>query len=216
MGGRPWSRGCGGARGPGAVAEGLTSESRAGVGTELRIRVEDKEGLYWARSQSHFPFGRGRNGSSQPPRASSAPGLGEGRRGRRNLSRRRLVGSEEGERRGGGQRVWAFPGLSAGRVELGAWQPCRFSFLLSPCALRYVLFLESVPSQRSDSHSHSPPFPAAGPRRSLPSGQLVGRSLPDLIVWDCRAICLPVLSERLSSTVAVEFILWNQNLFRNI
>lgn len=69
-------------------------------------------------------------------------------------------------------------------------------FLLSPCALRYVLFLESVPSQRSDSHSHSPLFPAAGPRRSLPSGQLVGRSLPDLIVWDCRAICLPVLSER--------------------
>lgn len=55
MGGWPWSRGCGGARGPGAVAvvaAGLTSESRAGVGTELRIRVGDKAGSYWARSRS--------------------------------------------------------------------------------------------------------------------------------------------------------------------
>lgn len=57
-GGRPWSRGCGGVRGPGAVAavaSVLTSESRAGMGTELRIRVENEEGSYWARSPSHFP-----------------------------------------------------------------------------------------------------------------------------------------------------------------
>lgn len=38
-----------------AVAVGLTSESRAGVGTELLVRVKAEGGSYWARSQSHFP-----------------------------------------------------------------------------------------------------------------------------------------------------------------
>uniref|UniRef100_A0A9L0JUN3 Elongin-C n=1 Tax=Equus asinus TaxID=9793 RepID=A0A9L0JUN3_EQUAS len=61
--------------------------------------------------------------------------------------------------RGGGRRAWAFFGLSAGRVELGAWQPCRFSFLLSPCALRFVLFLESVPTHRGGPSL----FPASAP-----------------------------------------------------
>ena len=74
-----------------------------------------------------FPFGRGRNGSLTSP-AASAPSLGEGRGGRRDLPWRRSVGLEKGRRRGGGWRDWASSGLSARRVELGAWQPCRFSF----------------------------------------------------------------------------------------
>lgn len=47
MGGWPWTGGCGGARGPGAVAAvtaGLASESRAAVGTGLRAPVEDEGG----------------------------------------------------------------------------------------------------------------------------------------------------------------------------
>lgn len=57
-GGWPWCRGCSCARGPGAVpavAAELTSESRAGVGTELWARVGDEGGLYWVLSPSHFP-----------------------------------------------------------------------------------------------------------------------------------------------------------------
>lgn len=141
MGGRPWSRGCGGARGPGAVAvvvSVLTSESRAWMGTELRIRMENEEGSYWARSPSHFPplpiwAGKERKLLTSPGLLSSWFGGGEKRAA--DLSRRLSVGLEEGRRRGDGRRVWAFPGLSAGRVELGAWQPCRFPCLRSPGVL---------------------------------------------------------------------------------
>lgn len=48
-------RGCGGARGSGAVAAGRTSESWAGMGTELRVLEEDEKCSHWAHSHSHFP-----------------------------------------------------------------------------------------------------------------------------------------------------------------
>lgn len=166
VGGLPWSGGCGAARGPGAVAAvaaGLTSESRAGVGSESWVRVEDEGGWYWARSLPHcppLPIWAGKERKLSASRASSAPGLGEGRRGRWNLLGRFSVGSAKGGKRGGGQRDWAFSGPSAERVELGAWQPCRFSCLPAPCALRCVPFLEAVRSLRRGPSL----YPAAGAR----------------------------------------------------
>lgn len=116
-------------------------------GSAWRTR-EARSGRARCPTAHPFPFGRGRNGSALPARASSAPGLGEGRRGRRDLHWLRSVGSQTDGRRGGGGGWgdWAFCGLSAGRVEFGVWQPCRFACLLSPVCTEIRPLLGGSPS----------------------------------------------------------------------
>lgn len=163
----------------------------------MQVRVESEGGSDRARSLSRcpaahlFPFGRGRNGSSRPPGASSAPGLGEGRRGRRAPSRRRPVGSEKRRRWGGGRGNGASSGLSAGSVESGAWQLGRFLCVRSPSAPRVALFWEAVPTPGRGPRSsrlrdpEKSPFRAAYRATSARLGglRLSRISLPPRRVW---------------------------------
>lgn len=194
MGGRPWSRGCGGARGAGAVAAvaaGLTSECRAGVGTELRIRVEATAGSRWARSRSSFPplpiwAGKERKLLTSPGLFGSWFGGGERRAA--GPSQAPLGGLQGGWKEGRRPAGLGLPGAERGEGGVrSAAALSLFLFAFPVCSQITSFSWSRSPRHRSGSPSPSPHlFPAAGPREVYLLGELVGPSLPDLIVWDSR------------------------------
>lgn len=121
-----------------------------GPGSDFPRRVSAAgTGRFSYPSAHPFPSGRGRNGSSEPLRPPQLLTWGRGEEfGGTLTSSAWWVWKGEA-----GQEVrasWAFSRPSAGRVELRAWQPSRFSFLPASCALIFVLLLKSVASPRRE------------------------------------------------------------------
>lgn len=100
---------------------------------------------------SAYPFasGRGRNGSSERLRPPLLLVWGRGEEFGGTLTSS-APWVWKGEARQEVRACWAFSRQSAGRVELRAWQPGRFSFLPASCALIFVLLLKSVASPRRE------------------------------------------------------------------